>query len=125
MPHAWMSRKLAEIYVENHPQAFTPSSIPPTRGLTPASGAGAYRAHVAAVLSIANLPRQACRRSPPRRRVWPPARSLFLILGRDYGLRRPTSGRVFNADIPGDPQNAMARFDPPVRPKQRSRGGVL
>lgn len=102
-PHAWMSPRLAEIYVENLRRAFT--------RLDP-SGAGHYRRNAEAYRAQLRQLDQELRRSlasiPPQRRVLATCEGAFSYLARDYGLQEAYLWPV-NAESQVSPQR-MAKL---------------
>jgi manganese transport system substrate-binding protein len=102
-PHAWMSPRLAEIYVENIRKAFT--------RLDPA-GAAHYRRNAEAYRSRLRQLDRDLRDSlatiPPQRRVLASCEGAFSYLARDYGLHEAYLWPV-NAESQVTPQR-MARL---------------
>ncbi|WP_409995622.1 metal ABC transporter substrate-binding protein [Cyanobium sp. ATX 6F1] len=107
-PHAWMSPRLAEVYVENLRGAFTRLDPP---------GAGHYRRNAAAYRAQLRQLDLELRRSlasiPPQRRVLATCEGAFSYLARDYGLQEAYLWPV-NAESQVTPQR-MARLVELVR----------
>ncbi len=80
-PHAWMSPRLAMVYVENLRQAFT--KIAPEHGEDFAASAAAYNQQL---LQLDEELRQAIARLPKERRLLVTCEGAFSYLARDYGL---------------------------------------
>ena len=80
-PHAWMSPRLAMVYVENLRQAFTASA--PEHGEDFAVNAAAYNRQL---LQLDEELRQAVARLPEERRLLVTCEGAFSYLARDYGL---------------------------------------
>lgn len=81
-PHAWMSPRLAMIYVENLRQAFT--EIAPEHGVVFAANAAAYNHQL---LQLDEELRQTIARLPKERRLLVTCEGAFSYLARDYGLQ--------------------------------------
>ena len=81
-PHAWMSPRLAMIYVENLRQAFT--EIAPEHGVAFAANAAAYNHQL---LQLDEELRQTIARLPKERRLLVTCEGAFSYLARDYGLQ--------------------------------------
>lgn len=102
-PHAWMSPRLAEIYVENIRRAFT--RLDPAGSEHYRRNAEAYRAQLRRLdrelhTSLATI--------PPQRRVLASCEGAFSYLARDYGLQEAYLWPV-NAESQVTPQR-MARL---------------
>lgn len=80
-PHAWMSPRLAMVYVENLRQAFT--KIAPEHGEDFAASAAAYNQQL---LQLDEELRQTIARLPKERRLLVTCEGAFSYLARDYGL---------------------------------------
>ncbi len=80
-PHAWMSPKLAEIYVENLRAAFT--QLDPAGAAVYRRNAEAYRRQLR---QLDREFRQALAALPPEQRVLASCEGAFSYLARDYGL---------------------------------------
>lgn len=80
-PHAWMSPRLAMVYVENLRQAFT--KIAPEHGEDFAASAAAYNQQL---LQLDAELRQTVARLPKERRLLVTCEGAFSYLARDYGL---------------------------------------
>ena len=80
-PHAWMSPRLAMVYVENLRQAFT--EIAPEHGEDFAASAAAYSRHL---VQLDEELRQTISRLPKERRLLVTCEGAFSYLARDYGL---------------------------------------
>ncbi|CZE42689.1 metal ABC transporter substrate-binding protein [Candidatus Synechococcus spongiarum] len=80
-PHAWMSPRLAMVYVENLRQAFT--KIAPEHGEDFAASAAAYNRQL---LQLDEELRQTIARLPEERRLLVTCEGAFSYLARDYGL---------------------------------------
>ena len=80
-PHAWMSPRLAMVYVENLRQAFTEAA--PEHGEAFAVNAAAYNQQL---LQLDEELRQAIARLPKQRRLLVTCEGAFSYLARDYGL---------------------------------------
>lgn len=80
-PHAWMSPRLAMVYVENLRQAF--AKIAPEHGEDFAASAAAYNQQL---LQLDEELRQAIARLPKERRLLVTCEGAFSYLARDYGL---------------------------------------
>ena len=80
-PHAWMSPRLAMVYVENLRQAFT--EIAPEHGEDFAVSAAAYSRHL---VQLDEELRQIISRLPKERRLLVTCEGAFSYLARDYGL---------------------------------------
>ena len=80
-PHAWMSPRLAMVYVENLRQAFT--KIAPEHGEDFTASAAAYNQQL---LQLDEELRQAIARLPKERRLLVTCEGAFSYLARDYGL---------------------------------------
>lgn len=80
-PHAWMSPRLAMVYVENLRQAFT--DIAPEHGEDFAASAAAYNQKL---LQLDEELRQSIARLPKERRLLVTCEGAFSYLARDYGL---------------------------------------
>ncbi|MXW40138.1 MAG: metal ABC transporter substrate-binding protein [Synechococcus sp. SB0668_bin_15] len=80
-PHAWMSPRLAMVYVENLRQAFT--KIAPEHGEDFAASAAAYNRKL---LQLDKELRQTVARLPKERRLLVTCEGAFSYLARDYGL---------------------------------------
>lgn len=80
-PHAWMSPRLAMVYVENLRQAFT--KIAPEHGEDFAANAAAYNQQL---LQLDEELRQTVARLPKERRLLVTCEGAFSYLARDYGL---------------------------------------
>lgn len=80
-PHAWMSPRLAMVYVENLRQAFT--KIAPEHGEDFAANSAAYNQQL---LQLDEELRQTIARLPKERRLLVTCEGAFSYLARDYGL---------------------------------------
>ena len=80
-PHAWMSPRLAMVYVENLRRALT--EIAPEHGEVFAANAAAYNQQL---LQLDEELRQAIARLPEERRLLVTCEGAFSYLARDYGL---------------------------------------
>ncbi|KKZ11044.1 MAG: hypothetical protein TE42_08870 [Candidatus Synechococcus spongiarum SP3] len=80
-PHAWMSPRLAVVYVENLRQAFT--EIAPEHAAAFADNAAAYSRQL---LQLDKELRQRIDRLPKERRLLVTCEGAFSYLARDYGL---------------------------------------
>ena len=80
-PHAWMSPRLAMVYVENLRQVFT--KIAPEHGEDFAANAAAYNQQL---LQLDEELRQTVARLPKERRLLVTCEGAFSYLARDYGL---------------------------------------
>ena len=80
-PHAWMSPRLAMVYVENLRQAFT--EIAPEHGEDFAASAAAYNEQL---LQLDEELRRTIDRLPQERRLLVTCEGAFSYLARDYGL---------------------------------------
>ena len=80
-PHAWMSPRLAMVYVENLRQAFT--KIAPEHREDFAANAAAYNQQL---LQLDEELRQTVARLPKERRLLVTCEGAFSYLARDYGL---------------------------------------
>lgn len=80
-PHAWMSPRLAMVYVENLRQAFT--KIAPEHGEDFTASAAAYNQQL---LQLDEELRQTIARLPKERRLLVTCEGAFSYLARDYGL---------------------------------------
>ncbi|MCY3536357.1 MAG: metal ABC transporter substrate-binding protein [Cyanobacteria bacterium MAG IRC3_bin_20] len=80
-PHAWMSPRLAMVYVENLRQAFT--EVAPEHREAFAANAAAYNQQL---LQLDEELRQAVARLPEERRLLVTCEGAFSYLARDYGL---------------------------------------
>ena len=80
-PHAWMSPRLAMVYVENLRRAFT--EILPEHGEAFASNAAAYNRQL---LQLDEELRRTIARLPQERRLLVSCEGAFGYLARDYGL---------------------------------------
>ncbi len=110
-PHAWMSPRLAEIYVENMRIAF--SQLDPAHADDYRRNAGAYRERLRALDTELRLGLDAI---PPSRRVLATCEGAFSYLARDYGLQEAYLWPV-NAESQVTPQR-MARLIDLVRQRQ-------
>lgn len=102
-PHAWMSPRLAEIYVENIRRAFT--RLDPAGTDHYRRNAEAYRARLR---ELDGELRQALAAIPPQQRVLASCEGAFSYLARDYGLEEAYLWPV-NAESQVTPQR-MARL---------------
>ncbi len=110
-PHAWMSPKLAEVYVENIRRAFT--ALDPAGAATYRRNAEAYRSQLRQLdLEL----RTALQGIPPSQRVLASCEGAFSYLARDYGLQEAYLWPV-NAESQVTPQR-MARLIALVRQRQ-------
>ena len=110
-PHAWMSPRLAEIYVENIRQAF--SQLDPANAEDYRRRAGAYRAQLRALdLEL----RRELATIPGPRRVLASCEGAFTYLAHDYGLDEAYLWPV-NSESQVTPQR-MARLIATVRQRQ-------
>ena len=110
-PHAWMSPRLAEMYVENIRKAF--SALDPAHAAAFKGNAEAYRAELRALdkelrRDLATL--------PPQHRLLATCEGAFSYLARDYGLTEAYLWPV-NAESQVTPQR-MARLIATVRERQ-------
>ena len=80
-PHAWMSPRLAMVYVENLRQAFTETA--PEHAEAFAANAAAYNRQL---LQLDEELRQTIARLPRKRRLLVTCEGAFSYLARDYGL---------------------------------------
>ena len=80
-PHAWMSPRLAMVYVENLRQAFT--EIAPEHGEDFAASAAAYNEQL---LQLDEELRRTIDRLPQERRLLVTCEGAFSYLARDYGM---------------------------------------
>jgi manganese transport system substrate-binding protein len=110
-PHAWMSPRLAELYVENIRKAFT--KLDPAHAADFKRNAEAYRADLRA---LDKELRRDLDTLPPQHRVLATCEGAFSYLARDYGLTEAYLWPV-NAESQVTPQR-MARLIATVRERQ-------
>ncbi|MFQ6537361.1 MULTISPECIES: metal ABC transporter substrate-binding protein [Aphanothece] len=110
-PHAWMSPRLAEVYIENIRQAFT--RLDPASADTYRRNADAYRAQLR---ELDRQLRTALDALPPGQRVLATCEGAFSYLARDYGLTEAYLWPV-NAESQVTPQR-MARLIALVRERR-------
>ncbi|MCT0201179.1 metal ABC transporter substrate-binding protein [Synechococcus sp. CS-603] len=110
-PHAWMSPKLAEIYVENIRKAFT--KLDPANAEAYRRNAEAYRAQLRSLDRELHASLSAI---PPAQRVLATCEGAFSYLARDYGLEEAYLWPV-NAESQVTPKR-MARLIALVRERE-------
>ena len=110
-PHAWMSPRLAEVYVENIRKAF--SALDPAHAAAFKGNAEAYRAELRALDKVL---RRDLATLPPQHRLLATCEGAFSYLARDYGLTEAYLWPV-NAESQVTPQR-MARLIATVRERQ-------
>jgi manganese transport system substrate-binding protein len=104
-PHAWMSPKLAQQYVENIRQAFV--ELDPDNAATYNANAEAYQKQLTA---IANQLETNLAQVPKNQRVLVSCEGAFSYLTRDYGLREIYLWPI-NADQQSTPQQIRSVID--------------
>jgi manganese transport system substrate-binding protein len=104
-PHAWMSPKTAQVYVENIRQAFV--ELDPDNADTYNANAAAYQKQLTA---IANQLETALAQVPASQRVLVTCEGAFSYLAQDYGLQEVYLWPI-NADQQSTPQQVKAVID--------------
>jgi len=104
-PHAWMSPKTAQVYVENIRQAFV--ELDPANAETYNANAKAYQAKLTA---IADQLKTALAQVPESQRVLVSCEGAFSYLAKDYGLKEVYLWPI-NADQQSTPQQVKAVID--------------
>ena len=104
-PHAWMSPKLAQQYVENIRQAFV--ELDPNNAATYNANAEAYKKQL---MAIANQLETALAQVPENQRVLVTCEGAFSYLAKDYGLKEVYLWPI-NADQQSTPQQVKTVID--------------
>jgi manganese transport system substrate-binding protein len=104
-PHAWMSPKTAQIYVENIRRAFV--ELDPDNAATYNANAEAYQKKLTA---IAQQLQTAIAQVPENQRVLVTCEGAFSYLAKDYGLKEVYLWPI-NADQQSTPQQVKAVID--------------
>ncbi len=104
-PHAWMSPKTAQIYVDNIRQAFV--NLDPYNAATYNANAEAYKKQLTA---IADQLQTAITQVPENQRVLVSCEGAFSYLAKDYGLQEVYLWPI-NADQQSTPQQVKAVID--------------
>ncbi|MDO4904699.1 MAG: metal ABC transporter substrate-binding protein [Lautropia sp.] len=104
-PHAWMSPKLAAVYIDNIERAL--SHYDPANADTYRANARAYKQRIAASIDPIRTQLQAL---PENRRWLVSSEGAFSYLARDFGLRELYLWPI-NADQQGGPQQVRKVID--------------
>ncbi|MEB3161393.1 MAG: metal ABC transporter substrate-binding protein [Synechocystis sp.] len=104
-PHAWMSPKMAKVYVDNIRQAFV--ELDPDNAETYNANAEAYKKQLTA---IADQLETAIAQVPESQRVLVTCEGAFSYLAKDYGLQEVYLWPI-NADQQSTPQQVKAVID--------------